>query len=177
MALATPRDLFIHELSDTMSAEHIVLTMLDELVNESDHKDVKAAFKQHQTETKHQITNLEKVFKALGEEPEETTCHAAEGLRQEHEALKSEQPPAGVLQMGNLGGAAKTEHYEIASYTTLVQMAKDMGETEVADLLKENLDQEKAMAKTVESLAKELGKDVKAQIREEAKREKETANA
>ena len=177
MALATPHDLFVHELSDTMSAEHIILTMLDELASESEHKDLKAAFKQHQTETKHQIANLEKVFKALGVEPEATTCHAAEGLRQEHEALKQEQPPVEVLQMGNLGGAAKTEHYEIASYTTLVQMARDLGEKEAVELLKENLDQEKAMAKTVETLSKELGKEVKAQLKEEAKQEKETANA
>ena len=174
MALATPRELFVHELSDTLSAEHIVLKMLDELVGEVGHKDVKAAFKHHQSETKQQIRNVEKVFKALGEEPEETTCHAAEGLRKEHDALKEEQPSPEVLQMGNLGGAAKTEHYEIASYTLLVQMAKDLGEKEAADLLKENLDQEKAMAKTVESLALELGKDVKAQVREEAKQEKAT---
>jgi len=162
MALTTPRELFVHELSDTLSAEHIVVKMLDDLISESGHKDVKAAFKRHQTETKQQIRNVEKVFKALGEEPEETTCHAAEGLKKEHEALKEEQPSPDVLQMGNLGGAAKTEHYEIASYTILVQMAKDLGEKEAADLLKQNLDQEKAMAKTVESLARELGKDAKA---------------
>lgn len=169
MALATPRELFVHELSDTLSAEHIVLNMLDDLISESEHKDVKAAFRHHQTETRQQITNVEKVFKTLGEEPEETTCHAAEGLKKEHQALKEEQPSPDVLQMGNLGGAAKTEHYEIASYTTLVQMAKDLGEKEAADLLKENLDQEKEMARTVESLARELGKDVKAQLKEEAK--------
>lgn len=167
MTLATPRELFVHELSDTLSAEHIVLKMLGELISEADHKDVKAAFKHHQSETRHQITNVEKVFKALGEEPEETTCHAAEGLKKEHDALKEEQPSPDVLQMGNLGGAAKTEHYEIASYTLLVQMAKDLGETEAAGLLKENLDQEKEMARTVESLARELGKDVKAQVKRE----------
>ena len=69
---------------------------------------------------------------------------------------------------GNLGGAAKTEHYEIASYTMLAQMAKDLGETDVAALLKENLDQEKEMAKKVESLAREVGKEVKAEAKQTA---------
>lgn len=166
MALETPRDLFVHELSDTMSAEHIVLGMLGDLESESGNEDVKAAVKHHQAETKHHIKNLEKVFKLLGEKPEETTCHAAEGLKKEHDSLKKEQPSPLVLEVGNLAGAAKTEHYEIASYNLLIQMAKDLGEADAADLLKENLDQEKEMARKVESLARQVGKDVKKEIKE-----------
>ncbi len=168
MSLATPRDLFLHELSDTMSAEQIVLKMLGTLQQETGNADVKAALKHHESETKEQIKNLEKVFKQLGEEPEDTTCHAAEGLKQEHDALKEEDPSPLVLEMGNLGGAAKTEHYEIASYTALIQMAKDLGEPEIADLLKENLSQEKEMASTVEKLARQVGKEAKAAMKEEA---------
>lgn len=166
MALETARDLFIHELSDTMSAEHIILGMLGELETESGNDDVKAAVKHHQVETRHQIKNLEKVFKLLGEKPEETTCHAAEGLKQEHDALKEEDPSPLVLEVGNLAGAAKTEHYEIASYTLLMQMAKDLGESDIAELLKENLDQEKEMGRKVEALAKQVGKDVKKEVKE-----------
>jgi ferritin-like metal-binding protein YciE len=168
MSLTSPRELFVHELSDTMSAEHIILKMLPELRKDAQHPEAQAAFKEHEAETKEQIKNLEQVFKLLGEKPEETTCFAAEGLQKEHEALHEEEPTPEVLEMGNLGGAAKTEHYEIASYTTLVQMAKDLGEREAAELLKANLDQEKAMAKRVEALAKELGKQAKEAARAEA---------
>ena len=168
MSLETPRDLFVHELSDMMSAENIVLKMLGALQTETGNADVRAAVKHHETETRQQIKNLEKVFKTLGEAPEKTTCHAAEGLKEEHEALKQEKPSPIVLELGNLAGAAKTEHYEIASYTGLIQMAKDLGETEVAELLKENLDQEKEMAKKVESLSKQVGKEAKAQEKEAA---------
>ena len=162
MPLQTPRDLFVHELADTMSAEQIIVKMLPELHREAQHPELKQAFKEHEQETKQQIKNLEQVFKELGQEPEETTCFAAEGLKKEHAALHEEKPTPAILEMGNLGGAAKTEHYEIATYTTLVQMAKDLGEREVATLLQENLDQEKAMAKRVEGLAKEIGKQAAA---------------
>ena len=161
MGLETPRELFVHELSDIMSAEHIILKMLPELEQEALHPDIKKAFKEHRIETEGQIKRLDKVFKLLGESPEETTCHAAEGLKQEHEALHEEQPTPEILEMGNLGGAAKTEHYEIASYTLVTQMARDLGERDVAALLKESLDEEKAMGKRVEALAKELGKEAK----------------
>jgi len=169
MGLENPRDLFVHELSDILSAEHIILKMLPELEKEALHPDVKAAFKEHRVETEGQIKRLEEVFKLLGVGPEETTCHAAEGLKQEHEALHEEQPSPQILEMGNLGGAAKTEHYEIASYTLVTQMARDLGERNVVALLKENLDEEKAMAKRVEGLAKELGKEAKAAAKEAEK--------
>lgn len=174
MSLATPRDLFVHELSDTLSAENIILGMLEELQQETQHPDVKAAVTQHHKETRQQIENVEKVFKQLGAEPEQTSCHAAEGLKQEHDALKQEQPSPQVLELGNLAGAGKNEHYEIASYTMLVQMARDLGEKEAVDLLKENLAQEKEMARTVESLAKQLGKEIKAEMKAQ---EKEAATA
>ena len=161
MPIQSPRELFIHELSDIMSAENIIAKMLPELEKEAVTPDVKSAMAEHTKETKEQIDVLKQVFKTLGEQPEDTTCHAAEGLKEEHDALLEEKPTPEMLEMGNLGGSAKTEHYEIATYTTLIQMAKDLGEREVAEMLKRNLDQEKAMSKRVEALAKQVGKQAK----------------
>ena len=125
MPLTTPRELFVHELADT-----------DE--RRADHpRDAAGAragsaasggqggrSRSTSRRRRQQIKNLQQVFKQLGEKPEETTCHAAEGLKKEHEALHEEQPTPEVLEMGNVAGAAKTEHYEIATYTALVQMAQ-----------------------------------------------------
>nr|MBA2754317.1 DUF892 family protein [Chloroflexia bacterium] len=72
------------------------------------------------------------------------------------------EPTPEVLAMGGLLGAAKTEHYEIASYAALVQMAKDLGEKEVAALLQQTLTEEEAMSKRVTALAKATGKEMKA---------------
>jgi ferritin-like metal-binding protein YciE len=162
MSLESPRDLFVHELADMLSAEHIILGVLPELRKEALHPEVGQAFREHEAETKEHVKRLNQVFKLLGEKPEETTCHAAEGLKEEHQALHEERPTPEVLEMGNLGGAAKTEHYEIASYTAAAQMATDLGEPDVAALLKATLAEEKAMAKRVDSLAKQLGKEAKA---------------
>jgi ferritin-like metal-binding protein YciE len=162
MPLTSPRELFVHELADMISAEQIVLKLLPELQREALDQETKSAFKEHATETRAQLKRLHDAFKELGEKPEETTCHAAEGLQQEHQALHQERPTPEVLELGNLVGAAKTEHYEIASYAALVQMAKNLGEREVARLLQETLDEEKAMAKRVEALAKDLGKAIEA---------------
>ena len=171
--LDTPRELFLHELSDALSAEHIIASTLTEVTRETQHKDLQAAFKEHGAESKEHIKRLEEAFKLLGEKPEKTTCHAAEGLRQEHQALHDENPSPNVLEMGNLLGAAKTEHYEIATYTGLVEIAKDLGEREVADLLKQNLDEETAMAKRVVDFTKVVGKEAKQELREQEKAERD----
>ena len=170
MAIGTMRELFVHELSDAMSAEQQILKMLPELQKEALNAELKQVLKEHEQETKGQIKNLEDVFKQLGEKPEETTCFGVKGLADELHALREEDPSPVMLEMANVSGAEKTEHYEMVMYTGLIQMAKDLGERDAAQLLQENLDQEKAMAKRVEALSKELGKQAKSQ---EAEQEKE----
>ncbi len=158
MPLTTPRDLFVHELSDAMSAEQQILEMLPELQEEALNSEVREALRTHEQETQQQVRNIREVFKQLGETPEKTTCLAMKGMADEHKALHKEKPSPEILEMANLGGAARTEHYEMAMYTGLVQMAKDLGEDQAAQLLQDNLDQEKAMAVRVETLAREMGK-------------------
>ena len=165
MSLETPRDLFVHELSDTLSAEKIIHKVLGEMITESKRPEVKAAFEHHLKETEQQIANIETVFKQIGEKAEKTLCFAADGLRKEHDALKEEKPKGLVLELGLLGGAGKTEHYEIASYTLLVQMATDLGETESAKLLKENLAQETETARKVEAFSRAIGKEATAKAK------------
>jgi ferritin-like metal-binding protein YciE len=161
MPIATVRELFVHELSDAMSAEQQILKMLPELQKEALHPELKQALQEHEQETKGHVKNLQAVFTQIGEKPEETTCFGVKGLADEHQALHDEDPSPEMLEMANVSGAEKTEHYEIVTYTGLVQMAKDLGEKESAQLLQEILDQEKAMAKRVEALSKELSKQAK----------------
>jgi len=161
MSLGTPRELFVHELADMLSAEHIISGMLPELSKEAQHPELSKAFSQHEKETKAQIKRLEQIFKQLGEKPEETTCYATEGLKKEHASLHEEKPSAEVLEMAIVLGGCKTEHYEIASYAGLIQMAKDLGEKEVAVLLSETLAEEEAMAKQLTAFSKQLGKEAK----------------
>jgi len=87
-------------------------------------------------------------------------CYGAEGLKKEHDSFLKEKPAPEILTLFIAGAAAKTEHYEIESYSGLVDMAELMGEREVAGLLQENLAQEEAMAKKAEKLEKKLGKQI-----------------
>jgi ferritin-like metal-binding protein YciE len=60
------------------------------------------------------------------------------------------------------GAAARTEHYEIAAYSGLIEMARALGESEAVGLLEENLKQEREALREVESVTKALRDEVKA---------------
>ena len=52
-----------------------------------------------------------------------------------------------------IAAGQRAEHYEMAAYGTLVAWARAMGHNEAADLLQENLDEEKAADQKLSSLA------------------------
>ncbi|HEY4383607.1 MAG TPA: ferritin-like domain-containing protein [Ktedonobacteraceae bacterium] len=158
MAMQTPKDLFIHELGDIFDAEQKIAQILPAMMQESTDAQIKKAFEEHEVETKQQINNLKECFQMLNIKPESSPCAAIAGLKQEHDSFLKEKPSDSVLNLFDLGAASKTEHYEIASYKGLIEKAELMGQTQMIELLQQNLKQEEAMAKKVETLSKRLGK-------------------
>ena len=80
----------------------------------------------------------------IGEDPKATKCPAMSGIADEGEKIIDETDE-GTSQrdVGLIFAAQKAEHYEIATYGSLVQITKTMGMTEIADLLGQTLAEEK----------------------------------
>jgi ferritin-like metal-binding protein YciE len=155
--MTTPEELFEHELMDMYYAEKTIEKMLPKLASEAQDRTLTKAFEHHLDETRQQIRNLEEVFSEIGKAPKGETCPGIDGIKQEHDKfVQEEDASTKVLDMFLTGAAARTEHYEIAAYTGLVAKARSLGETSAAKLLNENLRQEKAALKTVESISKDL---------------------
>lgn len=158
--MTEPRELFLHELRDIMYAELQIAKALPKLAQESEDAELRTGFEHHLDETRDQIANLERVFERLGERAAGERCPGIEGIITEHDQFMSEESPEGpVRDLFLTGAAARTEHYEIAAYTGLVAMAQAMGERDCADLLKQNLAQEKEMLKKAEAMGKRIGKE------------------
>ena len=162
MAITSPQELFLHELGDMYDAEQRISKMLPVMAKECENPQVRSAFEHHLEETQHQIQNLEQCFQALGTKPEKASCDTIAGLKKEHDSFLKEDPSAEILTMFDLGGASKTEYYEIASYKGLIEKATLMGQQACVSLLQENLRQEEAMAKKVEQISKQLGQQMAA---------------
>lgn len=110
----------------------------------------------HRKETEGQVKRLEKCFKLLGESPEDTECAGIKGLIEEKESFMEEKPSPDILDVFHVGAAIKTESYEINEYESLTSMAREMQHTEVAQLLKQNLAEEKAALKKMEAFDKKI---------------------
>lgn len=160
MAMQSVQDLFTFELSGMYDAEQRIVQMLPQAANEVNNDQVKSALQMHEQQTKQQIKNLEQCFQVLGVQPERVTCQTIQGLKQEHDTFAKENPPKNILTMFDLGGAAKMEHFEIASYKGLVEKANLMGQKECVRLLQENLRQEEEMAQKVEQMSRQIGQQM-----------------
>lgn len=104
---------------------------------------LKDAFEDHQLQTKKHISRLEKVFKLIGEQAEKKECKAIVGIIEEgQEIIKSTEEGSITRDVGLIIAAQKVEHYEIATYGGLVQLAITMGHDKAADLLERTLQEE-----------------------------------
>ena len=156
MPMQTPQDLFVHELSDIHSAEQIIVQMLGEAQGLVQNPQLQQGFQKHLRESEQQAQNVAQVIQLMGAQPHPITCHAAEGLRQSLMEVVQSQPSPEVLEGAVVAGAIKTEHLEIAAYQGLVKKARAMGQTEAAQLLEQNLQQEQNMLQQLERISDQL---------------------
>ena len=157
--ITTPRDLFLHELGDILYVERgLAEETLPKLIDEVSDEEFRSGLESHLEQTRGHVANVEQVFELLGEEPQVEKCVGFEGLKKEHDQLVSESSQA-LIDLVDAGAAARTEHYEIAAYESLIAMARAMGESDAVTLLDENLKEEKEALREVESAAKTLTKE------------------
>lgn len=155
--MSDPRELFLHELGDVLYAERTLVKALPQLQEEASDEELATGFADHLEETRQHVKNVEKAFEALGQPAKAEKCPGIEGIKKEHdEFVANESPSQEVLDAFLTGAGARTEHYEIAAYEGLVTMANAMGEDEVAGLLSENLEQEKAALRKMQTIGKRL---------------------
>ena len=148
------RELFVEELKDIYWAEKHLTKALPKMRKAATSEELASAFEEHLAVTQTQIERVEEVFEMLGMAARAKKCEAMEGLVREAQDIIEELPKGSmVIDAGLIIAAQKVEHYEIAAYGSLVQLAKTMGENEIADLLQETLDEEKEADQLLTELA------------------------
>jgi len=148
------KELFIDELKDIYWAEKHLTKALPKMKKASTSEELANAFDEHLAVTEKQVKRVEEVFELLEMTPRAKKCEAMEGLVTEAQSLMDELPKGSMVRdAGLIISAQKVEHYEIAAYGSLVQLAKTMGENEIANLLQQTLDEEKQADQLLTELA------------------------
>lgn len=138
------RELFIDQLKDAYSAEKQALACMKKTVRKATSPELKRGIELHIVQTGVQIERLEKAMGLLKAKPGRKVCIAMKGLVEEATEETSEHEKGSILDLVIVAGMQRIEHYEIAAYGTDVVLAQALGEDEVASLLKETLEEEKA---------------------------------
>lgn len=138
------QEFFMDSLKDIYWAEKALTKALPKMSKNATSEELKKAFDEHLEITKSQVQRLEQVFEALGEKAQAKTCDAMKGLVEESESIIGETKDDTYTRDAALIMAAqKVEHYEIATYGGLVQLARTMNQPNIARMLETTLNEEK----------------------------------
>jgi ferritin-like metal-binding protein YciE len=138
------RNLFIDEIKDIYWAEKHLTKALPKMQKAANSEELQEAFGTHLEQTQEQVSRLEKVFELLEEKAAAKKCEAMEGLVEEAEGvIEDTEDGTATRDVGLILAAQKVEHYEIATYGGLCQLAKTLELSEIADILGQTLQEEK----------------------------------
>jgi len=154
--MQTAHEFFVYGLNEMLDVEQRLVEALGELESQSTRPELKKAFAAHRQQTEKHVERVQQVFEQLGETPEQRECKGIKGLIEEVHAFMEEQPSVDLVDVFNIGAAAKSEAYEIQSYESLIQLATDMGHRKAVQLLKQNLREEEQTLKKMEGFSKKI---------------------
>ena len=156
MSVKTIDELLLDELKDIYSAEKQITKALPKMARAAASQDLKSAFESHLEETQVHVERLDKIFETLGKAPRGKMCHGMEGLIEEGSEMISELEKGPVRDAGLISAAQRVEHYEMAAYGSVREFANLLGRKEVASLLEETLEEEKATDEKLTGIAKKI---------------------
>ncbi|MGQ0640308.1 MAG: YciE/YciF ferroxidase family protein [Gemmatimonadaceae bacterium] len=153
MQLTTLNDLFVKELRDMYSAERQLVQALPKMAKKATAPELADAIEQHLGETEHQVQRLEQAFEILDVTSRGPVCKGMKGILDEGKDLLEEAEEPDVLDAGMIAAAQRAEHYEISAYGTLREYANVLGQSEIASLLEQSLEEEKAADRKLSEIA------------------------
>ena len=137
-------EFMVDTLKDLYWAEKHLIKALGKMIKSATTEELKSAFDEHRTQTETHVMRLEQAFEMMGKKAQAKKCEAMEGLTKEADSIIEETEKGTMTRdVALIIAAQKVEHYEIASYGGLVQLAKTTGMEDMAELLQQTLDEEK----------------------------------
>ena len=151
--IKTLDDLFVHTLRDIYYAEKQITKALPTMIDKATNPALKQGFEKHLRETEGHVKRVEQVFELHDIEAKGVNCPAIDGIIEETEEIAGEIGDKQVMDAALIAAAQAVEHYEITRYGTLIAWANELGRSDCATILKQNLAEEKATDKKLTEMA------------------------
>ncbi|WP_121357447.1 YciE/YciF ferroxidase family protein [Flavisolibacter nicotianae] len=155
LTLSKLKELFVEQLQDVYWIEIKLVQLLRRLKETVTSGQLADAFSEHREETKEQVRRLEDIFEGIGEPVVASKCTAMEGIMDEADyILYTTDEGSSQRDAGLIIAMQKAEHYEMAIYRSLVQLAETLGYAEAKIALEFTLGEEKAADRQLTQIAK-----------------------
>jgi ferritin-like metal-binding protein YciE len=151
--IKTMDDLFLHTLQDIYYAENRIVQSLPDMIDNAGNAQLKQGLQSHLRETSGHVDRLEQVFQMLNQKPRSVSCPAIDGIIEEAEEVTGEVEDQDVLDAAIIAAGQAVEHYEITRYGSLIAWAKELGRADVAKILEQTLNEEKAADQKLTTIA------------------------
>jgi ferritin-like metal-binding protein YciE len=139
------KEFFVHQLKDIYWAEKKLFSALPKLQEAATTPELKDAFGQHRHLAQTHVDRLEQVFGMVNEKVDTGKCAAIADIVDEGEDVINETNKGTVQRdTGLIFAGQKAEHYKIATYNGMVNLAKNIGYNHAADILSKILVEDKA---------------------------------
>ncbi|HXD77208.1 MAG TPA: ferritin-like domain-containing protein [Puia sp.] len=138
------REFFVEQLQDIYRAEQKLVKTLPKMAEAANSVELRQAFEHHLRETENHVSRLERVFQSIGERSKSKKCLAMAGIVDEGEDIIDDtEDNTAQRDVGLIFAGQKAEHYEIATYGGLIQLAKTLGYDQAAREMSATLEEEK----------------------------------
>lgn len=165
------RALLIEELKDIYDAENRLTKAIPKMAKKSTNDQLKTALQEHLAQTEEHVSRIEQAFEHLDQSAKAKSCAGMKGIIEEGDEHAGENYDRdGLRDAAIIGAAQRVEHYEIAAYGTVIAHARLLGLDEVASLLEETLEEEKAADEKLTAIAESV-------VNKDAESEEEKASS
>ena len=148
------QEFLVDEVKDIYFAENEILKGLTKMKDAATSEKLKEAIEKHYNQTKTQIARLEQVFELFEEKPAKKKCEAIIGILKEGDSVIEDTEDGSMTRdVAIIIASQKVEHYEIATYGSLAELARTLNREDVAELFETTLQEEKDTDVTLTILA------------------------
>ena len=161
MGLFTPdianlRELYTSKLQHQLSSEQQLVTAMQEMVSKAMASQLASAFQQHLEESQMHVSRLERILNEATGEESTSKCKATAGLITQAQSDINSAKEGPIRDVVLIASGNHVEHFEIAAYGTLRNLAMVLGEEKHAQLLEKTLEEEKNADAVLTKLSEQI---------------------
>lgn len=149
------RNLIIEQLRDAHSAERQAIQLMKRALRKASAPELRQGLEAHIEQSEHQRERLEEALQELGAKAGRRVNEALRGLAEDAQQQLAQYDKGPLLDIVIVAGQQRIEHFEIASYGTLAELAHAAGEEHAAEIVGEILEEEKRQDELLTELTRE----------------------